>query len=60
MASIPSGSAAIDLPEQMQWLTDLLSKQQAMFGSFGAFGVLASVDESAPGRRCGADAGAVA
>jgi polyhydroxyalkanoate synthase len=38
MASNTPGSFPSSLPEQTQWLTDLVNKQQAMFGSFGAFG----------------------
>ena len=38
MASNTTGSTIPNLGDQTQWLTDLMSKQQAMFGSFGAFG----------------------
>ncbi len=38
MASNTPGSTIPNLGNQTQWLTDLMSKQQAMFGSFGAFG----------------------
>ena len=38
-----------DLAEQTQWLADLLSKQQAMFGRFGAFGGTVPGGKASPG-----------
>ena len=49
MASTTSAFPSGNLAEQTQWLSDLLSKQQAMFGSFGLFGgAVPGMGESAP------------
>ena len=38
MANNLPGFPSVNVGEESQWLADLLSQQQAMFGSFGAFG----------------------
>ena len=47
MASNTPGISTPHLGNQTQWLTDLMSKQQALFGSFGSFGTFGGATPSA-------------